>query len=124
MTDVSGYSKEFIAAALRRSAKIVDGQSEMEFCAVNGRNFVVREEDSDKFFAFEFIPNGRLATPQDSGHITYSDWQGHQFVENNPNGYLAAAKADGIDPDDIIRFGSGYNVHTRYLPSIDAAAEE
>lgn len=124
MTDVSGYSKEFIATALRRSAETINGQIEMEFAAINGRTFVLREEEADKFFAFEFIPNGRLAIPDDNGRVIYSDWKGHRFVENNPNGYLAAAKEDGIESDDIIRIGSGYNVYTRYLPSIDVAAEE
>jgi hypothetical protein len=118
------YGTEFIEAKLRRSAKIIDGQSEMEFTSVNGRTFVLREEDDGTYFAFEYIPTGRLAHEREDGNYDYSDWVGHEAAKGDPNGYMAAAEAAGISRNEIVSGGAGYGVYTRYLPSITEAAEE
>lgn len=117
------YGKEFIMASLKRSAKIVDGQIEMEFHAINGRQFVLREEDDGRYFAFEMVPLGRLAHEQPDGSYHYEDWAGHAAAKNDPNGYVAAAEAAGVESGALILGGAGYGVYTLYLSSIDEAAD-
>jgi hypothetical protein len=118
------YSKEFIAAALRRSMKIERGREEMQFTAINGRMFEARKELDGRYFAFEYIPFGRIARERADGRIDYYDWQGHEAVKDDPNGYVAAAEADGVSREELIFGGAGYGVYTRYLSSLDEAAEE
>lgn len=118
------YSKEFVAAALRRSAKIENGQWEMEFTAINGRMFLLREEDDGRYFACEMIPFGRLYYERPDGNHLYVDWSGHEAAKSDPNGYVAAAEADGIPREAIISGGAGYGVYTRYLSSLDEVAQE
>lgn len=118
------YSKEFIAAALRRSARIHNGREEMEFTAINGRSFEVRKEDEGRYFALEYVPYGRIAHERKDGKTDYYDWDGHEAHKDDPNGYVAAAEADGISRQDIVFGGAGYGVYTRYLSSVAEAAEE
>lgn len=121
---VTRDSAEFIKAALRRSAKQSDDRIEMTYRSNEGRDFVLREEDNGTFFAFEFIPNGRLFDEQVDVPTAYWEWDGHAAAEADPNGYMAAATADGVLREEMIRVGSGYCVYTRYLASIDEAADE
>lgn len=118
------YGTEFIAAALKRSAKKEDGRIEMAFNTINGRAFVLREEDDGRYFAYEYVPFGRLAYERPDGSYDYVNWKGHAAAELDPNGYMAAAEADGIPREAIISGGAGYGVYTRYLSSIAEAAKE
>ncbi|NTF17124.1 hypothetical protein G6L37_01600 [Agrobacterium rubi] len=118
------YGIPFVTATLKRSARVEEGRVEMEFNTINGRQFVLRKEDDGSFFAFEMIPNGRLAHELPDGSYRYEDWPGHAAAKDNPNGYVAAVEADGIDADAIILCGAGYGVYTRYLSSINEAAAE
>lgn len=117
-------SPEFIRAALRRSCKLVDGQNEMSYRSISGRDFVLREQDDGSFFAFEYVPNGRLCDERADGQIIYSDWVGHEAAAKDPNGYMVAAAAAGVDREQMILMGSGYGVYTRYLSSLDDGADE
>lgn len=118
------YGRDYIAASLRKSAKMVEDQIEMEFHAINGRQFVVREEDDGRYFAFEMVPIGRLAHEIPGGDYHYENWTGHAVAKDDPNGYVAAAEAAGIDAGALILGGAGYGVYTRYLSSIEEAADE
>ncbi len=118
------YSKEFIAAALRRSAKIEDGREEMEFTAINGRMFEIRKMDENRYFAYEYVPYGRIARERKDGQCDYFDWEGHEDHKDDPNGYVAAAEADGVAREELVFGGAGYGVYTRYLSSVAEAAEE
>lgn len=118
------YGNDFIIAKLKRSAKQEDDYIEMEFRSINGRQFVLRDEGDGRFFAFEYQPLGRLAYELADGNYHYTDWDGHEAAKDDPNGYVAAAQQAGIDPMALILGGAGYGVYTRYLSSIEEAAEE
>lgn len=118
------YGRDFIVAALKRSAKYEEGQREMEFHAINGRQFLLREEDDGSYFACEMIPFGRLAQELPDGRFHYEDWSGHSAAKDDPNGYVAAVTASGIDSGALVLGGAGYGVYTRYLSSIEQAADE
>jgi hypothetical protein len=126
MTKGNGYSAEFIAAALRKSATIEEeGCLEMEFTAANGRNFLVRERDDGRYFACEMIPNGRFAEAiEGKEEFRYFDWDGHRWAKDNPNGYVDAVIEAGYSRDHIIRCGAGYSIYSRYIETIEQVAEE
>lgn len=116
-------SKEFLLAALRRSErKDENGRTEMGWRSPEGRVFGIRKR-AEGLHLFEYVPSGRMALEGSSGENLYVDWEGHEEAKRNPNGYMAAARNAGHDPETFVMFGSGYNAYTLYFKSLEEVAE-
>lgn len=115
-------SREFLIAALKRSARDADGEAEMGWRSVDGRAFGVSVGPKGMHL-YEFSPNGRMVLEGENGESVYTDWEGHAKAYGNPNGYMAAAKLAGHDPESFVMVSSGRNEYTLYYGSIEEVAE-
>lgn len=115
-------SQEFLIAALKRSARETDGRSEMGWRSADGRVFGVLIGEKGMHL-HEFNPNGRMVLEGADGESIYVDWERHSESYGDPNGYMAAAKAAGHDPETFVMVSSGRNEYTLYFRSLEEVAE-
>lgn len=122
MAAISLDSPAALVAAIRRTRRPSEQGDSHDFAlsyrAPNGRNFEIREYDDGRFFMSEFRPNGRGRRP-DGG---YAEIPALKRALDDPNGFLAAARAAGLDEDGVVRGGQGLGVATRYFPDLAAVA--
>jgi hypothetical protein len=114
-------SQEFIIAALKRSERRDDGPTQMGWRSADGRAFGVTKRDQG-LHLFEFEPNGRMVLEGADGENVYVEWDGHAQAFGDPNGYMAAASAAGLDPENFVMTGAGYNDYTLYYRTLDEVA--
>jgi hypothetical protein len=108
-------------AALKRSARQKDGPAEMGWRSADGRAFGVAGREMG-LHLFEFEPTGRMVLEGPDGENQYVDWEGHAQAFKDPNGYMAAARAAGHDPENFVMMGAGYNDYTLYYRTIEEVA--
>lgn len=111
-----------IATALRRSRRPSErGDSHdfsYEYRAPNGRRFEAREFDGGEFFLSEYRPTGRVGS---GGVFRESETVAAALAD--PNGFLAAMRAAGVDEEGLVRSGSGLGVGSIYHPGVAEVAE-
>jgi hypothetical protein len=114
-------SQEFIIAALKRSERRDDGTTQMGWRSADGRAFGVTLRNLG-LHLYEFEPNGRMVLEGADGEDLYATWDGHAQAFGDPNGYMAAARAADLDPDNFVMIGSGYHDYTLYYATLDEVA--
>jgi len=123
MATISLDSPAALVAAIRRTRRPSGQGDSHDFAlthrAPNGRLFEIREYEDGRFFMSELRPNGRGLRPNG----TYAEIPALKRVLDDPNGFVAAARAAGLDEDGIVRGGQGLGVATRYFPDLAAVVE-
>lgn len=108
--------------------RVPNGASEerlWNYYSDNGRIFEIRQFGRAKFLLGEFIPNGRIVTTGPDGDV-YQEHAGlKEAIQNtSPNALCSTLREMGIDPDSVIRLGSGISLSSYYHDSLEAACTE
>lgn len=112
---------------IRHAAAAQGGELSLDYIhETTCREFRIEvDEQENRFFLYEFVPNGRIAVFRGNEIIdVYQDPQIHQLeARYGPNKLVGKLVECGISPSAVIKTGGGYSVDSRYLSSLQECAE-